>query len=258
MGDRELEKFMKKIQVSGHSFVMTSALIAASFLAQACGSSNNNVSPVTATESSGTTTCTTNCGTTGTPGQVYSECAAYGGSLSNVTSGGTNVSVCRYYPYGTAAQPQYFDTAAQLMDVYSGTASGGLETNLQLYQGDKFYVVSTGHYSPGTGVCDSGNGYGDISVLGNSNGKDPSTYNGESVGLWYSFVNSNNVYSTPVTATTQYGSSSNYQSFNVPMGTVTNTLVMGYNNSSVNCGDMGAYFYVLRCADANGNTYTCN
>jgi hypothetical protein len=250
---------MKKIQMIAHNFIVTSTLIAAGLLAQACGSSSNNVSAVTAepaTTLPGTYSCTGACATT--PGQVYSSCTAYGGQMTTVTSGGTNVSVCRY----TAAQSVYFDIQAMEMNISGGAASGGTITGIQLDQGDKLEVVSTGHYSPSGGVCDSNNGGGDISVLGNSNKTQDPTINptnGLNDGLWYAFENTSGQYSSPVNATSQLNNGTSYQTIQVPLGSVTSSLVLGYNsNGSIACGDMGAYYTIIRCADASGNTYTCN
>jgi hypothetical protein len=247
---------MKKIQMNTQSFIFTSSLIAAGFLAQACGSSSNNISPVTATQAG--TSCETynSCGTTVSGGTVYSSCAAYGGQMTTVTSGGQNVSVCRY----TAAQSQQFDTTATSMTISGGLASGGLITSLQLDQGDKLEIISIGHYSISSNNCSSSGG-GDISVLGNSNNKystiNPN--NGLNIGLWYAFQNTSGQYSSPVNATAQYQNGSSYQTIQVPMGSTTNSLVLGYNTSgNIVCGDMGAIFTIIRCADASGNTYTCN
>jgi hypothetical protein len=251
---------MKNVQIMTQKLIISSTLITAGFLAQACGSSSTgNVSAVTATPATGTVgQCTTGLCTT-SPGTVYSSCAAYG-QMTTVTYNGSNVSVCRY----TVTQSQYFDVEASEMNIVNSgglSASGGNITNLQLSQGDKLELVSFGHYTPSGGVCDSNNGGGDISVLGNSNGKDPTinVTNGENVGLWYAFENSSGQYSTPVNATVQYDVGSGYQSIQVPMGSASNNLVLGYNwNGSIGCGDMGAYYTIIRCADANGNTYTCN
>jgi hypothetical protein len=249
---------MKKVQIAERKFIVISTLIVSGLLANACGSSTNNVSPVTATESSGTTGCTTNCTTT-SPGAVYSSCASYGGQLTTVNYGGQNISVCRYI----VTESQYGPATAFEMEVTSsgGTliASGGENTGIQLDQGDIFNVVSIGHYSLSDGVCDGNNGGGDISVLGNYNGK-ISTNNGENAGLWYAFENTNGSLSAPVNATVQYssgGSLPNPQPIKVPMGTATNSLVLGYNAQTIQCGTMEAIYSITRCVDANSNTYPC-
>jgi hypothetical protein len=245
---------MKKNQFIAQGF----AIIAAGFLAQACGSSSNNASTVTAATQTGTVgVCTSGCVTTGSPSQVYSACAYNGGQTTTVNSNGTIVQVCRYEAMGGE-----FDINAAAFDPTS--FSGGTITGLQLDPGDKFEVIALGHYSPSGGVCDTNNGGGDISVLGNSNkSQDPTInpVNGKNDGLWFAFENSSGQYSSAVNATVQYNGSPSQsgQSISVPVGSPTNTLVMGYNvNGTIGCGDMGIYYSVIRCADASGNTYACN
>jgi putative hemolysin len=191
---------------------------------------------------------------------VYSQCAAYGGQVTTVSSAGSNISVCKYQ----AAQGQ-FDISASVMSIAAnGTSvSGGTATSLQVDAGDALQVLSFGHYSPSGGVCDANNGGGDISVLGNSNGKYPTvnSANGSNVSLWLAFENSDGQYTSPVNSTVQYSGSSSQaaQTINVPVGYPTNTLVLGYNSAgAIGCGDMGVYYSVTRCIDANGNTYACS
>jgi hypothetical protein len=251
-GIESWRNFMKKKQFIAQGF----AIVAAGFLAQACGSSSGNVSAVTATVAP--TVSLPGTVTTGSPSQVYSSCSYYGGQTTTVTSNGTNVQVCRY----EAAAGQ-FDIGATEMNISGSNVSGGTITGLELDAGDKLEVIATGHYSPSGGYCDSDEGGGDISVLGNSDGKDVTINptNGDNVGLWFAFEGSSGQYSSPINATVQYNGNSNQagQSIPVPTTSTTSTLVMGYNwTGTIGCGDMGIYYAIIRCADANGNTYTCN
>ncbi len=243
---------MKKNQFIAQSF----AIIAAGFLAQACGSSSGNVSAVTATAAP--TVSLPGTVVTGSPSQVYSSCSYYGGQTTTVTSNGVNVPVCRY----EAASGVLPNMSAVNMNLSGSTASGGTITGLVLDAGDQLEVWSVGGYSPAGGVCDSGNNGGDISVIGNSS-KDPTTNpaNGEGVGLWFAFEGSSGQYSTPVKATVQYSGNYNQtgQYLSVPTSSTSSTLVMGYNwDGTIGCGTMDVYYAVIRCADASGNTYACN
>jgi hypothetical protein len=250
-----MKKILLNVVSVGSFSALVPVLLVTALMTQSCGSSSSGGSTGLTIASAGTTTTTT---TTGTSGQGFAQCETGEGQIYTQPTSNGSVQVCRYQsPW------ESFDISAESITLSSSkVASGGELTNIQVSAGDTIYVYSVGHYSPSGGVCDSNNGGGDISVLGGSDkSQDPTINpkNGSNDGLWYAFEDQDANYSAPVNATSQYDSSSNYQTITVPSTVVgTAQIVLGYNvNGSIGCGDMGMVYSIVSCVDENGNTYTC-
>jgi hypothetical protein len=244
-------------------FLVYSALMGGAFFMQACGKGSSSAvqlpATVVVTPPIGSTTYS-NSG-------AFSEACpnGYGATTVNTPSG--EVSVCRI-----ESNYLYLDEGAQLMNL-SGTgsnvvASGGLNSGIVVDAGDEINVWSVGHYSKsGQSGC-SGSGVGsngDTSSVGNT--KPQLFYNSLSAGLWFAFEDESGNYEVPTAANVQCTTTScmyseSPQQISIPGSSAgsTNTLnlTMGYNNSSLQCGDMGLYYQIIRCVDVNGLTYPCH
>jgi hypothetical protein len=268
------------MKIKTRKILVYSALMGAAFFTQACGS-NNNSTPVCgaglvafgssciASGTSGGYPIGTGGSITSTNQTAFQEACGGGYGTYSVNTPSGVVQVCR-----VSSSVYSVDQGAALMSLNgsgsSVSASGGTNTGVVLAAGDKINIWSYGHYSiSGQSGC-SGAGptsNGDTSSIGNNNSEFYPSGSSNSAGLWFAFEDASGVYESPTSATVQCSNTNCIQQENPQTVSVQGTnagssstlnLMIGYNNANIKCGDMGMYYQIERCVDANGLTYPCN
>jgi hypothetical protein len=255
------------MMIKTRKILVYSALMGAAFFTQACGSS---APPAVNFQTGGTAYP---IGTTTYPGNAgaFSDAcpSGYGATTVNTPNGAVEVCKVILGPYSVNTQAQIMSISGSGSNI---VASGGVNSSVVVDAGDEIEIWSFGHYSiPGQSGC-SGSGVtsnGDTSAIGNNGTQFYPSGSSNSDGLWYAFQDVNGNYDNSFAANAQctsvncVNSSQSGQVISVPGGTTagsssTYNLIMGYNNSSIQCGNMGMYYEILRCVDENGLTYPCN
>jgi hypothetical protein len=254
---------MKKILILQ---IAASATLFAAF--SGCSGGTNNLPPMTP-QAGSVATLSSSCGTSGINSEMCAQNSEMTGDKRSeyqqyCTEHGGYSSLCHFQLKGAESfSVDLPDNADAVNDrglpiLNPNSQSGGLPTGITVYPGDLLTIrMADGHYSTHSSFAHCSN---DISVEGNQvvDGEDTlitNSQNGAQAGAYIEFVDASGVRSgfqavgrTAVRVQVpQSGGQAN------PM-----SVLVGYNTSSMSCGDIKISYQIKRCLDTSLNTFDCS
>jgi len=261
-----MKNFSKNLSANTFRFITASLTVASlAFLVQACGGGNNTapVPPASApacvgASCPGAVNANTNTKMnplalldtqlTSNKALEYAELCA--GTFENVRHIVVNgVNVCRFVLSGNVEE-SINESAILTPD----STSGGLDTGIHLFGGDSLELSSQGRYSHRKPTVWRPSCHNEISTEGSSldeDGQDSVTLNAandEPAGLYVALSNGHSFVAEPIPV----GRDQKILSSTGP-----EDLFVGYNTDRIECGNIKLHYHVIRCLDANLNTYPC-
>jgi hypothetical protein len=256
---------MKKFYVEGFGFI--SALLVlpvVAFMVQACGGGNNSA-PI-APPPAATACVGLNCPgaaaklannpmamldvqVTGNKQLEYADnCTAPYEVAERVLVNG--VSVCRFTLSGPVVSESIDERAILTPD----SSSGGLDSGIRLFNGDKLVISAMGRYShqkPSIlkGCHNEFNGEGERVE---KDGSDPIVTNDDNdqpAGLYMALSPNCGAF---VSSPTPVG-----REKKTITATAAENVIIGYNTDRIECGNVKLQYNITRCMDSNLNTYPC-
>jgi hypothetical protein len=259
-----MKNLSKKLSANTFGLITASLTVASlAFLVQACGG-GNNTAPLP--PASGVACVGPSC-----PGAVnanarmnplalldaqltsnkaleYAElCAGTFENVRHIVINGVNV--CRFVLTGNVEE-SINDGAILTPD----STSGGLDTGIHLFGGDSLELSSQGRYSHRKSTVWHPSCHNEISTEGSSldeNGEDSvalNAANDQPSGLYVALSNGHSFVAEPIAVGRDQKSLSS---------TGPEDLFVGYNTDRIECGNIKLHYHVIRCLDANLNTYPC-
>jgi hypothetical protein len=240
-------------------FLIFTTLVSAAFLSQGCGKhSDTAAAPLIVPPACTTSGCYNGAISAGgqTNSAFYNQCMAKSGSGM-----GYSYNPLNGYCSGPIATGSWTTSDPSNMVINADTGSGGVTVPITIDSNDRLYLSAGGHYSSGSDSCghsvtSDGSFDADVSVLGNTN-SGIRMNDGKVAGLYYAFDGSSGL-SSPQLIPKQMNLNSSYNSYSqvsVPAGA--SQIILGYNSSSVHCGQIILYYEIVRCVDQYGNAQSC-